>query len=161
MKLSHAVVMEQTSNNYGTYASDVPGRIGTASGADEMRANILDSLAFHIDGLVRSGDLVPKPAMSIDDAIAHRSQSLRDPEWLSAGGHVMATLSTSLKPVDFDVAGPRVRPPVCALSEIAPTGREPHECGSEAMWCREPVDVRAAISRRFRSSATSQSVPWR
>ena len=43
-----------------------------------MLANIREALAFHIDGLVESGDPVPVPAMSIDDVIAYHGQALAD-----------------------------------------------------------------------------------
>ena len=62
MKLTCAVVIEQTPNNYGADAPDVPGCISAAATPDEMLANLREALALHIDGLVRSGDPVPAPA---------------------------------------------------------------------------------------------------
>ena len=107
MKLTYADVIEQTPNNYGAYAPDVPGCISTAATPDEMLANIRDALAFHIDGLVR-GDPVPTPAMSIGDAIAHHSQSLADvdAEWLAADRDVMAPLSTQFETVEVEIDSP-------------------------------------------------------
>lgn len=109
MKLTYAVVIEQTPNNYGAYAPDVPGCISTAATPDEMLANIREALAFHIDGLILGGDPVPTPVMSIDDAIAYHSQSLADadPEWLAAGGHVMAPLSARFETVEVEIPTPR------------------------------------------------------
>lgn len=112
MKLTYAVVIEQTPNDYGAYAPDVPGCISTAATPDEMLANIRDALAFHIDGLVRSGDPVPAPAMSIEDAIAYHSQSLAhvDVEWLAAGGNVMAPLAARFETVEVEIPTPQATP---------------------------------------------------
>ena len=62
--------IEQTPNNYGAYAPDVPGCISTADTADEMLAMIREALTFHIEALVEDGDPVPEPTMS--DGRCHR-----------------------------------------------------------------------------------------
>ncbi|WP_419551722.1 type II toxin-antitoxin system HicB family antitoxin [Candidatus Poriferisodalis sp.] len=112
MKLTRAVVIEQTPNNYGAPAPGVPGCISTAETPDEMLANIRETLAFHIDGLVRGGDPVPAPAMSIDDAIAYHGRALADgdAEWLAAGGDATATLSTRFETVEVEISTPQATP---------------------------------------------------
>ena len=40
MKLTYAVVFEQTPNNYGAYVPDVPGCVSTGKTWDEMQAMI-------------------------------------------------------------------------------------------------------------------------
>ena len=109
MKLTYAVVIEQTSNNYGAYAPDVPGCISTAETPDEMLANIREALAFHIDGLVRSGDPVPVPAMSVDDAVAYHRQAVadEDAELPAEGGGATATLSTRFETVEVEISTPQ------------------------------------------------------
>ena len=47
MKLTYAVVFEQTPNNYCASVPDVPGCVGAADSRDEMRAMIREALAFH------------------------------------------------------------------------------------------------------------------
>ena len=76
MKLTYAVVIEQTPNNYAAYAPDMPGCISTAKTWDEMLAMIREALTVHIEFLIEDGDPVPEPTMSIDDAIAHHSEAL-------------------------------------------------------------------------------------
>ncbi|WP_420437034.1 type II toxin-antitoxin system HicB family antitoxin [Candidatus Poriferisodalis sp.] len=49
MKLTYAVVIEQTPKNYGAYAPDVPGCISTAATPDEMLANIREAIAMMLD----------------------------------------------------------------------------------------------------------------
>ncbi|WP_423916829.1 type II toxin-antitoxin system HicB family antitoxin [Candidatus Poriferisodalis sp.] len=108
MKLTYAVVIEQISNNCGAYAPDVPGCISTAETPDEMLANIREALAFHLDGLARSGDPVPVPAMSVDDAIAYHVQALADSdaELLADYGDAAATLSTRFETVEVEISTP-------------------------------------------------------
>ena len=57
MKLIYAFVSEQTPNNYGAYAPDVPGCISTAGTPDQMLAMIHEALTFHIEALSEDGDV--------------------------------------------------------------------------------------------------------
>ena len=106
MKLTYAVVIEQTTNNYGAYASDVPGCISTADTPDEMIAMIREALTFHIEALSEDGDPVPEPTTSIDDAIAHHSQALSDAdeELLAEYGDAAPTVSTRFELVEIEVS---------------------------------------------------------
>ena len=105
MKLTYAVVIEQTPNNYGAYAPDVPGCISTAETPDEMLAMIREALTFHIEALIEDGDPVPEPTMSIDDAIAYHSQALSDAgeDLLAKYGDAPPTLSTRFELVEIEV----------------------------------------------------------
>ena len=80
MKLTYAVVIEQTPNNYAAYAPDVPGCASTAANWDGMLAMISEALTAHIEFLLEDGDPVPEPSMSIEDAIAHHSAALAAPD---------------------------------------------------------------------------------
>ena len=106
MKLTCAVVIEQTLNNAGAY---VPGCISTAGTLNEMLAMIREALTFPIEALIKDGDPVPEPTMSIDDAIAYHSQALSD-----AGEELPAeyrtappTLSTRFELVEIEVPAPQ------------------------------------------------------
>ncbi len=105
MKLTYAVVIEQTPNNYGAYAPDVPGCISTADTPDEMLAMIREALTFHIEALIEDGDPVPEPTMSIDDAIAYHSQALSEAEeeLLAGYGDAPPSLSTRFELVEIEV----------------------------------------------------------
>ena len=105
MKLTYAVVIEQTPNNYGAYAPDVPGCVSTADTWDEMLAMIREALTAHLELLIEDGDPLPQPAMSIDDAIAHHSAALSeaDEESLAAYGDLPPTLSTRFELVEIEV----------------------------------------------------------
>ena len=71
VNLKYAVVFEQTPNNFGAYAPDVPGCVSTGKTWDEMRANIREALSFHIEGMVQNGEPIPEPRMSVREAIAY------------------------------------------------------------------------------------------
>ncbi len=55
MKLTYAVVFEQTPNNYCAYVPDVPGCVSVGDTWDEMQAMIREALAFHIEDPLESG----------------------------------------------------------------------------------------------------------
>lgn len=112
MKLTYAVVIEQTPNNYGAYAPDVSGCISTAETPEEMLAMITEALTFHIEALIEDGDPVPEPTMSIDDAIAYHSRALSDAEQelLADYGDAPPTISTTYQMVEFEVAVPQSLP---------------------------------------------------
>ena len=76
MKLTYAVVFEQTPNNYAAYAPDLPGCVATHKTWDGIQTMIKEAIEFHIEGLQLYGDPVPPPQMSVAEALeCHRSQS--------------------------------------------------------------------------------------
>ena len=110
MKLRYAVVFEQTPNNYGAYAPDVPGCISAGDTWDEMQAMIREALTFHIEELLEQGEPLPEPRMSIDDAIAHHNEPLPDDVLRSYAefGKPEPSLSTTFQMVEIEVAVPDV-----------------------------------------------------
>ena len=110
MKLTYAVVIEQTPNNYGAYAPDVPGCISTADTWDEMLAMIREALTFHIEALIEDGDPIPEPTMSIDDAIAYHSEPIPDDvlDSYREFGEPAPTISTRFELVEIEVPTPQL-----------------------------------------------------
>lgn len=109
MKLTYAVVIEQTPNNYCAYAPDVPGCASTADTADEMLAMIREALTFHIEELIEGNDPVPAPSMSLDEAIAYHNGVLADANETVPDeyGKALPTLSTRFEKVEIEIADPR------------------------------------------------------
>ncbi len=107
MKLKYAVVFEQTSNNWGAYAPDVPGCGSVGDTWEEMLERIQEALTFHIEGILEDGDPLPEPKMSIDEAIAHHDEALRD-DVLSVCGFddPSPTLTARFEPVEIEVRVP-------------------------------------------------------
>lgn len=105
MKLTCAVVIEQIPNNSAAYVPEVPGCIGTAKTWDEMLAMLREALTIHIGFLFEDDDPIPKPIMSIDDAIAYHSKGFAkaDGELLPEHGIVPLTLSTTFRRAEIEV----------------------------------------------------------
>ena len=107
MKLTYAVVFEQTPNNYSAYAPDVPGCVSTARTIDGMREMIREALACHIDLMLEDGDPIPEPRMSIRDAIAHHHEALAEYRQQEPDADDALTLSTTFELAEVDVRAPR------------------------------------------------------
>ncbi len=109
MNLKYAVVFEQTTNNFGAYAPDVPGCVSTGKTWDEMRANIGEALSFHIEGMVRDGEPVPEPKTSVREAMAYHCEILEEhvPDSFAAFGESADNLPTTVEMVEIEVALPQ------------------------------------------------------
>ncbi|MDE0673137.1 MAG: type II toxin-antitoxin system HicB family antitoxin [Caldilineaceae bacterium SB0662_bin_9] len=105
MKLTYAVVIGQSPNNYVAYAPEVPDCISTAKTWDEMLAMIREALIVHIEFLIEDDDLIPESMMSIDDDIAyHRKELAKADEKLLAGYvNIPPTISTTFRMAEIEV----------------------------------------------------------
>ena len=75
MKLTYAVVFEQTPNNYCAYIPDLPGCVSAHKTWDGIQAMIKEAMELHIEVSHEDGDPIPPPQMSVADALEyHRSQ---------------------------------------------------------------------------------------
>jgi len=110
MKLTYAVVFEQTPNNYAAYVPDVPGCVSTGESWDEMLAMIREALVFHIEAILEDGELLPEPKMSIDEAIAYHSEPIAEDvlDSYREFGEPAPTISTRFELVEIEVAAPKV-----------------------------------------------------
>jgi len=61
MPMQYLVVVEKSENGFGAYVPDLPGCIAAAESREEVISLIQEAIEFHIEGLKRSGDPVPKP----------------------------------------------------------------------------------------------------
>ncbi len=109
MKLTYAVVFEQTPNNYAAYVPDVPGCVSTGKSWDEMLAMIREALAFHIETILEDGEPLPEPRMSIDEAIANHSEPIAEDVLNSylEFGEPGPTISTRFEMVEIEVPAPQ------------------------------------------------------
>ena len=109
MKLTYAVVFEQTPNNYCAYVPDVPGCVSVGDTWDEMQAMIREALAFHIADLLEQGAPLPEPRMSVDDAIAHHNEPIPEDVLKSYAefGEDTPTISTRFELVEVEVPAPQ------------------------------------------------------
>ena len=75
MKLTYAVVFEQTPNNYCAYVPDLPGCVSAGRTWEEMQWMIREAIAAHIEITHEYDEPVPPPQMSVAEALEyHRAQ---------------------------------------------------------------------------------------
>jgi predicted RNase H-like HicB family nuclease len=61
MDMKYLVVVEEGENGFGAYVPDLPGCVAAAESRKEVVTLIQEAIEFHIEGLMMSGDPVPKP----------------------------------------------------------------------------------------------------
>jgi predicted RNase H-like HicB family nuclease len=61
MTRRYLVVYENGPSNLSGFAPDVPGCASTGHSLEEMRTNLQEALAFHLEGLALDGIPIPTP----------------------------------------------------------------------------------------------------
>jgi predicted RNase H-like HicB family nuclease len=64
--VKHAVVFEQAEANYGAYVPDLPGCVATGHTREEVRQQIREAIAFHLEGMRDAGLTPPQPSTWVD-----------------------------------------------------------------------------------------------
>ncbi len=59
--MQYLVIVEKGENGFGAYVPDLPGCVAAAETRDEIVTLIQEAIEFHIDGLRKSGEEIPKP----------------------------------------------------------------------------------------------------
>ena len=60
--MKYLIVVEETSTGFSAYSPDVPGCASAGRTEEEIKANMKEALAFHIDGLRQEDLPVPMPS---------------------------------------------------------------------------------------------------
>ena len=60
--MRYAVVIEKGERNYSVYVPDLPGCVSVGSTLDEVKQEIREAIAFHLDGMREDGLPIPEPA---------------------------------------------------------------------------------------------------
>jgi predicted RNase H-like HicB family nuclease len=60
--MRYAIVIEKAGESYSAYAPDLPGCVATAGTLEEVESEMLQAIAFHLEGLRADG--VPAPPAS-------------------------------------------------------------------------------------------------
>lgn len=109
MKLTYAVVFEQTPNNHCAYVPDLPGCVGAADTLDEMREMIREAIAFHIEAMVEHGEAFPEPRLSLAEAADYHRDALAeyDEESLAEFAEAGPDLPTTFEMVDVEISAPQ------------------------------------------------------
>jgi predicted RNase H-like HicB family nuclease len=56
-----AVVIEKGAKNYSAYVPDLPGCVSVGDTLDQVKAEIREAIAFHIEGMREDGLPIPQP----------------------------------------------------------------------------------------------------
>lgn len=54
------IFVDRGKDCYGVYSPDVPGCISTGQTLEEAKANMVEALTLHLDGLYTDGDEIPE-----------------------------------------------------------------------------------------------------
>jgi predicted RNase H-like HicB family nuclease len=60
--MKYAVVYEKAPNNFSAYVPDLPGCVATGATHEEVKRNIREALAFHIEGMRLEHLSIPEPS---------------------------------------------------------------------------------------------------
>ena len=53
------VTVELTENNYSAFLENLPGCVSTGKTFEELKKNISEAVAFHIEGMLEDGETIP------------------------------------------------------------------------------------------------------
>jgi predicted RNase H-like HicB family nuclease len=59
--MRYAIVIEAGANNYSAYVPDLPGCVSTGDTLEEVKAEMAEAMAFHLEGLRKDGLPIPPP----------------------------------------------------------------------------------------------------
>jgi len=60
-KRRYVVVIESGPRNFGASIPDLPGCVSTGKTLAQVRRNIREAIAFHLEAMERDGDPIPEP----------------------------------------------------------------------------------------------------
>lgn len=60
LKKRFLIFLDKGSNCYGAYSPDVPGCVSSGETIEETKANMIEALTLHLDGLYTDGDEIPE-----------------------------------------------------------------------------------------------------
>ncbi len=72
MKLVYAVVVRRAARNFSADCPDLPGCVATGRTVDETLRHMRSAIAFHIEGLRREGQRIPRPRTSLASVVRQR-----------------------------------------------------------------------------------------
>ena len=105
MKLTYAVVVEQTPQNFSAYAPELPGCVCTADTWIGVQETMGEAIAIYIEESAERNESLPAPQMSAQDALAFHSRALSEyaDEIETAYTEAPATVSTTAVMIDIEV----------------------------------------------------------
>ncbi len=60
--MKYLIIIEPTQTGFSAYSPDLPGCVSTGATRDEVRQNMHEAIAFHLEGLRQEGYPIPNPS---------------------------------------------------------------------------------------------------
>ncbi len=60
------IIIERGSRNYSAYAPDLPGCIATGKTLEDVKGNMREAIAMHVQGMVEDQEPIPTPQTTAD-----------------------------------------------------------------------------------------------
>lgn len=64
--MRYAVIIEKPKENYSAYVPDLPGCVSVGDTLEELKENIQEAIAFHLEGMQEDGLPIPEPSTECD-----------------------------------------------------------------------------------------------
>lgn len=64
--MRYAVIIEKGNTSYGAYVPDLPGCVAIGETKEEALELIQEAIEFHLEGLVKEGEIIPQPTSSVE-----------------------------------------------------------------------------------------------
>ncbi|QOV23145.1 type II toxin-antitoxin system HicB family antitoxin [Anabaenopsis elenkinii] len=64
--MRYAIIIEKASENYSAYVPDLPGCVSVGDTIEEVKQNIQEAIAFHLEALIEDGLNIPQPQTQCD-----------------------------------------------------------------------------------------------
>jgi predicted RNase H-like HicB family nuclease len=62
--MKYLAIIEKTKTGFSAFSPDLPGCVATGSSRKEVRDNMKEAIAFHIEGMLLEGLKAPRPHSS-------------------------------------------------------------------------------------------------
>ncbi len=59
--MKYLVIIEETGTGYSAFSPDLPGCVAAGSSKKEVEKNMMDAIAYHLEGMAREGLNIPQP----------------------------------------------------------------------------------------------------
>ena len=69
--MRYLVVVDEGPSSFGAYVPDLPGCVAAGETREEALALIRDAIEFHIDGLKKAGQPIPRPSSTSEVVDVH------------------------------------------------------------------------------------------
>lgn len=60
----YVIIIEKANGNFSAYLPDLPGCVATGATREEVEANMLEAVRFHLEGMRAEGLPIPEPSTS-------------------------------------------------------------------------------------------------